>query len=122
MNIDKLCSIRSIYKAIGEFEQQFFKQFGLGLNESMILCLLKESDLSSGELAEKLGLTCSNASKVIKSIEQKGLIKRMLGEKDKRQMYFGLTSGGKKQIDSIECETIRFPFFVERPEILNKEL
>ena len=87
--MEKLCKIRDIQRAVNQFEQGFEKRYGICLNEAMALCpLLKAGSLSSGEIGELLGLSSSNASKVIKSIENKRLVERMTGEKDKRQMYF----------------------------------
>ena len=50
--------------------------------------------------------TSSNNSKVIGSIEKKGLVERVIGTKDKRQMYFSLTPKGKELISSLKCEQI----------------
>ncbi|MBS1415089.1 MAG: winged helix DNA-binding protein [Alistipes sp.] len=73
----------------------------------MALCsLLKAGSLSSGEIGELLGLTSSNNSKVIGSVEKKGLVERVIGTKDKRQMYFSLTPKGKELISSLKCEQI----------------
>src|SRR3712207_7677516 len=72
------------------------KKHHLCLNEGMLLCSLSKVDrLSSGEIAETLGLTNSNASKVIRSVEDKGLVERVMGVVDKRQMYFSLTRDRK---------------------------
>ena len=57
---------------------------------------------SSSEIAKKLGLTNSNASKVIRSVEEKGLVERRLGKEDKRQMYFVLTPEGMKKLKEIK--------------------
>ena len=93
--MEKLCKIRDIQRAVNQFEQGFEKRYGICLNEGMALCsLLKAGSLSSGEIGELLGLSSSNASKVIKSIENKRLVERATGEKDKRQMYFSLTPDG----------------------------
>ena len=55
-----------------EFENQFAKAYSLSLNEGMLLCtLLDNGQLSSSEIAEALGLSTSNASKVIRSVEEK---------------------------------------------------
>ena len=94
--MEKLCKIRDIQRAVNQFEQGFEKRYGICLNEGM----------ASGEIGELLGLSSSNASKVIKSIENKRLVERMTGEKDKRQMYFSLTPDGKKRISSLQCEAI----------------
>ena len=51
----------------------------------------------------------SNASKVIRSVEVKGFIERILGDKDKRQMYFSLTERGKELILSLKCDEMEIP-------------
>ena len=92
-----ICFIRDLCRSIQEFETAVQKAYGLGLNECMLICTLSgEGRCSSGHIAEVLRLTCSNASKVIKSAEDKGLIKRILGDRDKRQMYFALTADGER--------------------------
>lgn len=108
--MDIICKIRDIYKLIGEFEGQFEKDFGITLNEGMLLCsLLEKRTLSSTELAKNLGLTCSNTSKVIKSVEEQGFVERQLGKEDKRQMYFALTEKGAECILSVKNSKINIP-------------
>ncbi|PKO98640.1 MAG: MarR family transcriptional regulator [Bacteroidetes bacterium HGW-Bacteroidetes-8] len=102
----KLCIIRDICRSISDFENEFQKTHNLCLNEGMVLCSLKERRLSSGEIAKQINLTCSNTSKLIRSIEDKGLIKRVLGEEDKRQMYFSLTQKGILKLTDIEEDKI----------------
>jgi DNA-binding MarR family transcriptional regulator len=115
-----LCRIRDIYRAISEFEVQFQHEHNLNLNEGMLLCSLHSNGvLSSGEIANVLGLTPSNASKVITSTEKKGLIKREFGNSDKRQMYFSLTDVGKKSLTAIECDKVKIPEMLE--SIIEKE-
>ena len=84
--MERLCKIRDIQRGIMAFEQQFVERYGICLNEGMALCSICNSEnkrLTSGEIGELLGLTFSHTSKVIVSIEKKGLIERTLGEKDK---------------------------------------
>ncbi len=109
-----LCVIRDVYRALGNFETEFHKNHDLCLNEAMIICSLKEGKLSSGQIAELLNLTCSNTSKLLRSVEEKGLVDRDLGEKDKRQMYFSLSQKGLKKLRSLESYTL------DMPEILTK--
>jgi DNA-binding MarR family transcriptional regulator len=107
-NVNLLCQIRDLYRSIAEFENEFVKKHNLCLNEGMLLCTLSNVDkLSSGEIAEMLGLSNSNASKVIRSVENKGLIKRELGNQDKRQMNFLLTDEGLAVIKKIKTENIK---------------
>ena len=112
MSIDKkrkaepLCRIRDIYRLINDFEGVLQKNFKVGLNGGMLLCSLYTlGECSSGKVAELLGLTLSNSSKVIISAEKKGLVKRIIGEVDKRQMIFKLTDEGKKCIEAIKCDS-----------------
>lgn len=108
--METLCKIRDLYRAIAEFETRFEKVHYLCLNEGMLLCCLsKKGRLSSGEIAEQLGLTNSNTSKVIRAVEEKGYIERNLGDSDKRQMYFSLTKKGKAVLKEMECCNIEIP-------------
>lgn len=108
--METLCKIRDIYRSIAEFEVKFQQQFNLCLNEGMLLCSLsKEDRLSSGEIAQILGLSTSNTSKVIKSVENKGYIIRVLGDTDKRHMYFSLTIEGLKRLQQIQSDSVEIP-------------
>jgi DNA-binding MarR family transcriptional regulator len=108
--MDTLCHIRDIQRAIIAYEQKLIREHELTLNEAMLLCSLSRSEqLASGEIAELLGLTCSNTSKVISSVEKKRLIRRLLGKKDKRQMYFSLTKEGWQRLETIRSKEVALP-------------
>lgn len=110
--MEKLCKIRDIQRSVMAFEQRFLECYGLSLNEGMALCSICQSSdrrLTSGEISEALGLTSSNTSKVIASIEKKELVVRALGQTDKRQMYFTLTPAGEKLLATIKCIDIEIP-------------
>ncbi len=112
--MEKLCKIRDIQRAVNQFEVEFIRRHTICLNEGMALCsLAKTEKLSSGELSELLGLSSSNISKVIASLEKKELIRRVMGKKDKRQMFFLLTDKGKQLLESIKCEGIQIPKLLE---------
>ena len=86
------------------------QEFDLSLNEGMLLCtLLNTPKLTSSEIAEALGLSASNASKIIRSVEEKKLITRLVGKADKRQMHFALTPEGKNRITVIKNSTPEIP-------------
>ena len=103
--MDNLCKIREIQRSVNIFERSLEDNFGISLNEAMTLCSLSKNEkLSSGQVSDMLGLTPSNTSKVIASIERKGFIKRIIGECDKRQMYFTLTDKGTTLLGSISCD------------------
>ena len=102
--MEQLCKIRTIYRAIIEFENCMEKQHGMSLNEGMLLCSLsKQPGITSTELAELLGLTCSNCSKVIGSVERKGYVERCKGDEDKRNNRFTLTEAGAEKLAAMKC-------------------
>lgn len=108
--MEKLCKIRDVQRAVYQFELSFEKEHGIGLNEGMVLCsLMKHERLSSGEIGDMLGLSSSNTSKVIKSVEKKELIERIMGTEDKRQMYFVLTEKGKQLMNKVKCTDVEIP-------------
>ena len=105
-----ICRLRDINRAIAELERQFSQRFDLNINEAMLLCTLKEKgELSSGAVAEALGLSASNASKVIASTENKNLISRNLCKEDKRQMFFSLTTSGREKIETLRNVSMNLP-------------
>ena len=70
--------------------------------------------LSSGDIARQLNLSQSNASKVIRAAEKKGLIQRSLGEDDKRQMYFSLSAEGRDCLGRLQCCDIQVPELLQK--------
>ena len=113
--IQTLCKIRELNKAVTAFETRFEEAFHVGLNEGMLLCTLSNlGQLSSGEIADHLGLRTSNTSKVIRSVELKGLVKRVVGKEDKRQMYFSLTPEGAEALKRIKCDVVEVPDILQQ--------
>lgn len=107
--MQKFCAIRDICRSIGEYEEAFNKIHSMCLNEAMVLCTLKEGRMSSGGIASKLNLTCSNTSKLLRAVEERGFIERDMGEKDKRQMYFTLTQAGERFLRVVEKDDVPVP-------------
>lgn len=110
MNNKCICKIRQIYRCISDFEAQLHNTFGLNFNEAMLLCLLSEKEqLLSGEIADELQLSRSNASKVIASLEKGAYIRRHVCREDSRCMSFRLTPKGRRQIDEIHNAQLCLP-------------
>ena len=108
--MDHFCRIRDLYRAILNFEQYFEQHYDLNLNEAMLLCTLSaRSSQTAGEVAEALGLTNSNASKVIASAEGLKLIKRQTCKDDKRRMRFSLTALGEERLARLQADDIEVP-------------
>lgn len=114
--MDCICKLRDIYKAVNQCEKEFVIKFGLTLNEAMVLCSLETKSLCASELAEVTDMQCSQTSKILKSLEDKYLIKRILGKTDKRNMFFFLSEEGISMLETIST------FQQEIPEILKPML
>ena len=110
MDSSCLCRIRDIYRAIVDVEQYFEQHYDVNLNEAMLLCTLSaRSWQTAGEVAETLGLTNSNASKVIASAERLKLIQRQLCKDDKRRMRFSLTALGEELLAKLHADDMPLP-------------
>ena len=119
MNKESICRLRDVQRAISALEQSIERMYGLNINEAMLLCTLRQlSDeapqgeplsITAGRIAELLGLTCSNASKVIASVERKGLVERSPGIADKREKLFVLTPQGTARLAEMNCDEVPMP-------------
>ena len=54
-------------------------------------------------------LSPSHTSKMLRILEEKGLIVRELGNEDRRQMYFHLSSTGKQRVSELEVDKVEMP-------------
>ncbi len=71
--------------------------------ENGVLCRLHihEGRLSSGELAETMGLTSGRIANILKSLERKGMVQRERDSRDRRHVIAVLTDQGREKINSI---------------------
>lgn len=107
--MEEICKLKDIYKALYNFEKEFSEKNGLTINEGMILCCLKDGKSKpANELCSFVGLSNSRVSRVINTVESKGLIMREMGSTDKRQMIFTLTDSGKKKVKEMMAKKIDF--------------
>lgn len=106
-----ISKIRNIFRIISAFEAHLQQQIGLNINEAMLLCLLSEHEkpMLAGEIAEALGLTKSNTSKVIAVLEQGGFIKRRACSNDGRCQRFRITKSGMAKLEQLHCDSIAVP-------------
>lgn len=106
--------MRDVYRALAQFEAAFAQEYQLSLKEAMVLCALQEAGcaITSTTIAERTETGRSHTSKLLRTIENKGLIERSLGERDKREMYFSLTAAGEKRLQELSLEKIEMPDFI----------
>ncbi len=102
MNKEQAKKLQQLQRAIAQLDGEFAARFGLNLNEAVALChLLDCGEKTSGEVAASLSLSNPSASKVLASVEKKGLVTRKLGATDHRQWIFELTPQGQETMAAL---------------------
>lgn len=106
-----ICAMRDVFRAMTNFEVAFEKEYQLSLNEAMILCALQEThgEMTATQISRRIELSPSHASKLLRILEEKRLIDRMLGDKDRRVMKFNLTKTGKSRVTELALEKVDIP-------------
>ncbi|WP_294477945.1 winged helix DNA-binding protein [uncultured Bacteroides sp.] len=106
-----ICAMRDLFRAMTDFEAAFEKVYHITLNEAMILCTLKEATekMTATNLSKRTDLSPSHTSKMLRILEEKGLIVRTLGSEDRRQMHFHLSPNGKKRVNELELHKVEIP-------------
>lgn len=115
------CSIKEIQKALSDLEDNFRAEYGICINEASVLCSLSDCCLTSSEIAKCADLRASHTSKTIRSVEDKGLITRKIGTKDKRMMSFSLSTKGKILLENMRNGKVLVPE-VLKPLLEKKEI
>ena len=100
--------MREVFRAMSSFETAFEKVYRITLNEAMILCILKDATerMTATNLSKSTDLSPSHTSKMLRILEEKGLI---VGNEDRRQMYFHLSSTGKQRVSELEVDKVEMP-------------
>lgn len=121
--MESICLIKDLYKVLYQFEKSFSDANSMTINEAMLLCCMKDGkQRTAGALCEYIGLSNSRVSKVITSVEQKGLIEREINRDDKRQMIFSLTEAGWEKIREMQQKDLHLNcLFSQLQEVLKKE-
>lgn len=106
-----ICAMREVFRAMTSFETAFEKVYRITLNEAMILCTLKDATekMTATRVSKSTDLSPSHTSKMLRILEEKGLIIRTLGHEDRRQMYFHLSSAGKQRLSELEMDKVEIP-------------
>ncbi len=94
---------RSVVRELGLLKDAYF-DIGVTLAERHLLIELSESaSPTMKEIAEKLLIDKSSASRLIARAEKKGYLKATIGENDRRERRLELTKKGKETLKSFEA-------------------
>lgn len=96
------CQIRIIRRKLERLEQKLKMQHDVTLEEAILLCCLSHNCKQQGNIAEETGLTPTQASRVLSSLENKQFIERSIGSDDKRKMIFSITPQGHQKLQEIK--------------------
>lgn len=84
--------------------ERFFTVFGeseIRISEFTVLLALSENPgIRQGVLADVLKIKWSNMTKLVRALEERGLIARHIPHDDRRSVVLSVTEAGKRQIDA----------------------
>ena len=94
-----ICAMREVFRAMSSFETAFEKVYRITLNEAMILCILKDATerMTATNLSKSTDLSPSHTSKMLRILEEKGLIERRILNGNRRSFHIFLTAVGKEK-------------------------
>ncbi|TCN70064.1 MarR family winged helix-turn-helix transcriptional regulator [Acetobacteroides hydrogenigenes] len=107
--MNSICKLKDIYKALHEFEASFLKQYGITVNEGIILCMLGDGPLKVGDICADCSLSNSRLSKVLGSLEKKGYVQRTIDPNDRRVVMVELTPIGIEKRSTMSEEQVCIP-------------
>jgi DNA-binding MarR family transcriptional regulator len=103
-------------EAVRRFSRFYTKQIGIlddGLPESpfsrtegRVLCELAHHDTTSaGQLADALGIDAGYLSRILRSLEKRGVLLKTRSTLDRRQMLISLSGDGIKTLEALNTES-----------------
>ena len=104
-------AMQHLFKILTDFETTFENIHQISFNEAMALYTLKgqRTRMTATQLASQTHRSPSHTSKILRLLEEKGLIVRTLDTKDRRRMYFHLSQAGQERISELEEKQIEMP-------------
>lgn len=107
--MNSICKLKDIYKTLHEFEASFLKQYGITVNEGIIICMLGDGPLKVGEICADCSLSNTRLSKVLGSLETKGYVQRTIDSSDRRVVMVELTPLGVEKRSTMSEEQVCIP-------------
>ncbi len=119
---NKIDFLFSLYRANAVMTRRL-SGHGLDFNDFMIIYFLNEAEggqLRRIDLANKLGLTASGATRLLLPLEKLGIVKRDNDENDNRARFATLTPAGKELLkDSLATLEMRLEYYISDNEKKN---
>ncbi len=103
--------LENIMGAIGELHRHFatsrdvfLAKFKLTRPQMELLFSIKHAQLSTGELAQRFGITSSAVSQMVDQLERKKLVQRVSKPGDRRVTYVTLAPQAHKQFEKLRTQ------------------
>ena len=87
-------AIRHLWHKISRMYNQKANEHGLTMSIGFILLNIDKEGTPSTQLGPKMGMEPTSLSRTLKTMEEKGLIRRQAGKVDKRKVLIFLTDDG----------------------------
>lgn len=92
-----IVALRRIIRATDLHSRKLNRVAGLTASQLLILQLLRQNeDLTAGEIARQVSLSQATVTTIVDRLEQRSLVIRERGSKDRRKVYVHLTEEGEK--------------------------
>ena len=100
---NQLCyAIYNSNRMLNQFYKKKLLAFDLTYTQYIVLLVLWEKDnIKLYELGQTLELSSNTLTPLLKRLEEKGYLRRIQPEKDKRQLVIQLTQAGQLEIQSV---------------------
>ena len=99
--IDSIIELKSLCR----FEEEIGEECGLAPREvSCLSALAPGEDVSAGELAVRLHLSASRASRLITSLRERGIVTETFDHRDRRAVSIRLTPAGERLLKKVELK------------------
>jgi len=90
--------IRAAVAGMGQYFEPVFRAVGLSENAFHVLCLLLATETgraAPSELADLVGLSRANMTRILEQLERDGLVSRAIEERDARRHAIQITKAGR---------------------------
>ncbi len=92
-------------KSLCRFEEEIGEECGLAPREvSCLAAMAAGESLSAGELASRMGLSASRASRLIAALRRKRFLRETFDDRDRRSVSLSLTRAGERLAKKVELK------------------
>lgn len=96
-----LTDMRKILRATDSYAKELSGKSGLTTSQLLLLQVLEEhGESTAGEIANYIGITQATTTILIQKLEQRELIQRQRGNKDRRKVWLSLTQSGEEALSA----------------------